>query len=503
MAPRAEGRGATWTALKREFFPQYCGKNSSYRPVQSPPRPRPLRWAVAAALFVGISSGLTGLAQPSQAAASGLDRHPIRALALHPETGTPHFPVKTPAIEQIRQLVQCGRFMYAVGRFSVIEQGHRTYVRHNAFSFRATRPFTLTRWNPDVNGVVNSVAFVRGRCGHAYLGGRFDRIGRRRVANIAEVRTAGTGAVVTAFRHAANGQVETLAGYRRHILVGGYFTRINGSSADPYMASLNWRTGHDDGLLRLHISGNYSYPGAAPNATRIYNQQISHNGKLDLVEGDFTSVGGQRRRQIFMLNLASRPRARVTGWSSPRFDGGSGYPPHGYYYNCTGREPFYIRSAAWSPNDDTIYIATTGYRPWDFRSGYPLKGLCDAAAAFTANDRVASLKWINYDGCYSLYSVAADAHTAYFAGHEIWSQSPDGCKNFRHDPHARPAPGFEGLSPLTGLLKFNPTRSRGIGADDLLLTPAGLWIASDNYQGSQMCGKVDGLSGICFLPYRS
>jgi hypothetical protein len=51
-------------------------------------------------------------------------------------------------------------------------------------------------------------------------------------------------------------------------------------------------------------------------------------------------------------------------------------------------------------------------------------------------------------------------------------------------------------------LTFNPTRSRGIGADDLLLTRAGLWIASDNYQGSQMCGKVNGLSGICFLSYR-
>ncbi len=428
---------------------------------------------------------------------------PVRALALHPLTGTPHFPVKTAAVEQVRQLVQCGRTMYAVGGFSVIEQGRRSYVRHNAFSFSARPPFTLTRWNPDVDGEVNSIAFARGRCGDAYLGGRFDTVGRQRVGNIAEITTSGIGSVAAGFGHFANGQVETLAAYGGHILAGGYFTVINGSSADPYMASLNWRTGADDGLLRLRISGHYSYPGAAPNTTRIYNQQISHNGKLDLVEGDFTSVGGQQRRQIFMLNLGSRPRATVTGWSSPRFDGSSGYPPHGYYYNCTGREPFYIRSAAWSPNDDTIYLASTGYRPWNYPSGYPLKGLCDAAAAFTANQHFASLKWTNYDGCYSLYSVAADAHTAYFAGHEIWSQSPGGCKDFRHDPHAKLAPGFEGLSPVTGRLTFNPTRSRGLGADDLLLTRAGLWIASDNYQGSQMCGRVSGLSGICFLPYRS
>ena len=460
------------------------------------PLGRLLTGALVAALAVSLSSAATGHA--SQRA-----RHHAGVLAAHPLTGTPHFPVKTPTTEQVRQLVQCGAVMYAVGKFSVVEQRRRSYIRHNAFSFRASPPFTLTSWRPDILGEVNSITFAGDDCRHAYIGGRFDAVGRRRAINIAEVGTTGAGALVRAFGHFANGKVETLVSYRRHILAGGYFTEINGSSADRYMASLNPRSGRDDRLLRLHISGHYVYPGAAPNGTRIFNQQISHSGTLDLVEGDFTSVGGRHRRQIFMLNLASRPRATVTRWSSPRFDGGNGYPPHGYYYNCTGREPFYIRAAAWSPDDRTVYVASTGYRPWNYRSGYPLMGLCDMAAAFTAGQHFAYLKWINYDGCYSLYSVAADARTAYFAGHELWSQSPYGCKDFRHDPHAIFAPGFEGLSPRTGRLRFDPTRSRGIGADDLILTRAGLWIASDNFKGSQMCGKVNGLSGICFLPYRS
>jgi hypothetical protein len=437
--------------------------------------------------------------QPAARASGSAGRY----LEPRPLAGTPHFPVKTAVTEQVRQLVQCGGIMYAVGSFSVIEQGKAAYVRRNAFSFAATPPFRLTRWSPGVNGEVDSIAFAPGHCGDAYLGGSFSAVGGTPAHNLAEVSTAGQGSVVTAFGHWASNTVETLVVYQAHVLAGGFFTSINGSWADPYLASLNERTGRDDGLLRLHISGSYSYPGAAPNGTRVYNQQLSHSGKLDLVEGDFTLVGGQRRRQIFMLNLAAKPRAEVTGWSSPRFDGGSGYPPEGYYYNCTGREPFYIRSAAWSPDDDTIYIATTGYRPWDYKSGYPLLGLCDAAAAFTANQHFASLKWVNYTGCYSLYSVAADSHTAYFAGHELWSQSPDGCKTFRVDPRAISAPGFEGLSPVTGKLTFNPTRSRGLGADDLLLTAAGLWIASDNFEGSQMCGKVNNLSGICFLPYRT
>jgi hypothetical protein len=35
----------------------------------------------------------------------------------------------------------------------------------------------------------------------------------------------------------------------------------------------------------------------------------------------------------------------------------------------------------------------------------------------------------------------------------------------------------------------------------MLATSAGLWIASDNLSASQMCGGVQNLSGICFLPH--
>jgi len=35
----------------------------------------------------------------------------------------------------------------------------------------------------------------------------------------------------------------------------------------------------------------------------------------------------------------------------------------------------------------------------------------------------------------------------------------------------------------------------------MLLAGAGLWIASDNLDGSATCGGVTGLAGICFLPY--
>jgi hypothetical protein len=43
-------------------------------------------------------------------------------------------------------------------------------------------------------------------------------------------------------------------------------------------------------------------------------------GSRILVEGDFTSVGGLARQQIFMINV-SGSAATVMGWSSPAWDG--------------------------------------------------------------------------------------------------------------------------------------------------------------------------------------
>jgi hypothetical protein len=377
--------------------------------------------------------------------------------------------------------------MYAVGSFTTVMRYNTRYTRNHVFSFAATAPFKVTSWDPAVNGIVNSIAFNGSDCSDAYIGGAFTSVGRTAAHDIAEISTS-TGAVVTRFARDANGQVETLLGVRGRILAGGDYTSINGSDADPYMTGLNPATGRDDGFLRLHVFGHYQYPNASGNPTRVYNQQLSHSGTLDLVEGDFTSVGGHARQQVFMLHLGTA-LATVTGWD-----------PTILTDHCVGGHPFYAKAAAWSPSDTSVYVATTGYHLSGWKGSFPLTGPCDAALAFPATTTQVSPEWINYTGCYSLFSIAADASTVYVAGHEKYADNPDGCKGAGKG--AVSAPGLGGLSPATGALTFNPTRSRGYGADDMLLTGAGLWIASDNDDGSQMCGRQDGHAGICFLPYR-
>jgi hypothetical protein len=448
----------------------------------------------ASIVLLGLSAAVADAAMP--VAGGGLPA-PGTGVSARPETGTPHFEVSnTTPTEQIRQLVQCGNIMYAVGSFSRIIHRSAVRARHNVFSFHATSPFKLTKWHPKVNGEVNSIAFVAGNCSHAYIGGSFTSVNGTHVKNLAEVSTS-TGAVVEGFAHHASAPVETLLAVRGRLLVGGYYTRINGSTANPYLTGLNPTTGRDDGFVHLNISGHYDFPGVVYNGTKIYNQALSHSGERDLVMGDFTRVGGLRRQQIFMLYLGGS-HARVTGWTSRAFAG-----------HCARDEPFYVRSASWSPGDGRIYLATTGRRAQgQHKDQYPLVGLCDAAVAFPATETTVKPLWINYTGCDSLYSTAADASTAYFGGHERWSMNSYGC-SFQ-GPGSYNAVGMEGLSPFNGALYLNKTnsagyyeRSRGIGADDMLLTSAGLWIASDNFGHSQTCGFVSRLAGLCFLPYPS
>jgi hypothetical protein len=424
-----------------------------------------------------------------------------------PATGTPTL-AATGTTETVRQLVKCGGIMYAVGTFTEIAQNGVTTARSNIFSFRAASPFKVTSWAPDVNGTVNSIAFDGSNCADAYIGGQFTSVNGTTVANLAEISTT-TGNVVPTFgSHTGGGHVDTILAVNGHLLVGGTFTSVNGNKGtDPYYASLNPVTGKDDGFLRLGISGHYVFPKVKTNGTEVYNQQLSHSGTLLLVEGDFTKVGGLGRQQIFMLHVNQTP-AKVTGWSSPEFDGSKGNLPGGFAYQCGDSHPFYVHAAAWSPDDSTIYLADTGVHPWNWDGSFPMVGLCDAAAAFPANQKEVTHDWIAYDGCDSLYSAAADNGAVYVAGHNRWFHNQNACNTM--GPSAIPAPGLAGLAPgaTGGSLILNSSgtaglysRSRGHGADDMLLTSAGLWIASDNFGGKTSCGGVSGYAGICFLPY--
>src|SRR5215471_7622406 len=448
--------------------------------------------ATLAAIAYVLAPAPAAVASP---AASGPAADPAAMTSPHhvspdPAKGTPALVATGKKIQLVRQIAQCGGTMYAVGRFAEISQNGTTYQRSGAFSFGAKAPYKVTSWNPQVNGEVDSIALT-GDCSRAYIGGRFTKVDGHKVNDIAEIKT-GSNTLVTQWGHNSNGEVNTLLLAGGHLLAGGFFTSVNGSS-DRYYVSLNPATGSDDGYLHLGISGHYSYPGVVPNPTMVYNQQLSPDRHYVLAEGDFTSVQGKARQQIFMFRLASS-HGNVTSWNSTEF-----------FQNCVTKHPFYITAAAWAPDQSTIYLADTGLHLLTWNHTFPLTGLCDAAVAFPAKRSMVSHKWANYTGCDSLYSVAASSSAVYVAGHPRWSQNANACNAAgRGSVNDR---GLQGLWPGNGSTIVNGKRTRGrytmarANADDMLLTGAGLWIASSNRFGQTSCGNVGGHAGICFLPY--
>ena len=449
----------------------------------------------------GIRALLTGLGTVLVLGAGGtVTAAAARFTSPAPAAGTP-VPVAG-AAEQIRQVVQCGTTMYGVGAFTEVSQNGSLYHRDDVFSFSASPPFAVTSWTLHVNGTINTIAFSNGDCADAYIGGQFTSVDGTAVKNIAEIST-NTGAVVPGFGHNANAAVETILAVGVHLLVGGRFTDINGSTADPYYAGLSPLTGRNAGFVDLGISGHYQYKGVRKNSTEVYNQQLSPGGTLVLAEGDFTSVGGLPRQQIFMINVTGAAAA-VTAWSSAAWDGSdpTGGGRYDRYWQCSDSQPFYIQSAAWSPDGSTIYLSTAGGQPRKWNGTFPLVGLCDSVSAVSSQqEENPPIHWTNYTGCGSLYAVAASPTTIYVAGDERWADNPDGCGHAGRG--AIKTPGMAGYT-AAGRPLLNSAGTAGLyrrppGWADMDLTAAGLWISGGTGSSATSC-DASRYAGVCFLP---
>ena len=112
------------------------------------------RWLLCGApvaALCALTVSAAGLMPSVAAAQSG-------PVSPHPATDTPAL-APNGTTEQIRQIVACNGVMYAVGSFTQISQGGRTFTRDNIFSFDQNAPHKITPWAPSINGVVNSIAF--------------------------------------------------------------------------------------------------------------------------------------------------------------------------------------------------------------------------------------------------------------------------------------------------------------------------------------------------------
>jgi hypothetical protein len=347
------------------------------------------------------------------------------------------------------------------------------FVRNNAVAFSAVAPYQINGWNPNVNGQVNTVAC--GTDGAILLGGQFSSAGGATNRNLAKV-DATTGASLGFGLH-PGGAVNHMEVVQGHLLVGGNFP--------GYLTSVSPVTGASDGLALPAISGRYVNPDGTTSGTRIHNMAVNSAGTAVVMSGVFTLVGGLPRQQLFVLDISPYSGATVSAWVAPELSA-----------QC--RIPFFARAATWSPDGSRIYTATTGAWPYGTSSYGARTGPCDAVIAFPFTEAPVTHLWINYTGCDSFYSIVADDTTVFAGGHQRWVSNPNGCDYA--GPGAIAQQGLAEFDPATGAWQPGPNRGRGWGADDVLRTPAGLWVASDNAFGTGMCAGRQGHAGICFLP---
>jgi hypothetical protein len=391
-----------------------------------------------------------------------------RTVATAPSARTPHVVDTAGVNNEVMVFAQAGGVIYAGGLIGDVQNAARTvtYPRRNVFAFRISDGAVLG-FAPDVNGTV--WAIVPQGDGTLILGGSFttvNGVSRRGLAKVTPAGTLVTGFSAPAIRSGGVTDAQQVSG--RLLVAGSFGARL---------LALSPATGADLGFVRLGITGTIA-SNAGP--TRVYRFAVNPAGTRLVGIGNFTSVGGQPRRQAVMVNLDGAA-ATVNGWYDPNLD-----------LQCAAStQPAYLRDVDWSPDGATFGFVSAGFVS---KTGDLGKTICDAAALYRP-DRAAPI-WINYTGGDTLHSIALTGPVVYVGGHQRWLDNPYGRDSA--GAGATPRPGIGAIDAASGkATAWNPGRTRGLGAKALYATsnPAGLWVGSD---GRMFNGKVR--DSIAFCP---
>jgi hypothetical protein len=397
----------------------------------------PTLFAIAGCVLLAM--GITGTAGASPVVQTSV-------VSQDPADFTPRVTTGT----AVYQMLQVGQTMFAGGDFTRVQDAARTTTlnRTNLFSFNATTG-ALTSLSVSFDAPVWGLASDGTSL---WVGGEFktvNGVARRGLVKLDPT----TGAVDAAFNAHLTGNVEDLHLVNGRLIAGGKFTKRL-QAVDP-------ATGADTGYLNLGISGTVA---ANAGATDVYRFAVDPAGNHLVAVGNFTAVGAVTRFRAFMVDLGPAS-GTLASW----------------YYTPLNRAcrapkvPAQLRDVDYSPDGSFFVIVASGFIP----STPADQGvtICDAAARFNSNVPNPVLPaWINYTGGDTLLSVAVTTAAVYVQGHNRWVASTGtGCT-----PGCSVRQGIAALNPATGAaLSWNPGKDRGVGGKALLLTPAGLWVASD------------------------
>lgn len=169
--------------------------------------------------------------------------------------------------DQVLSLVYAGGYLYAAGQFSHANGGT---ARNGLAKIPASGNGTVdASWDPNANGIVESVA----RSGtDLIVGGWFTTMNGGTVRNrLAKVPLAGNGTVDATWNPNVGSTVNTVSVSGTDVFVGGAFTTINGATTRHYVAKIpvsgngtvdpTWNPDAGSSVLALAVLGTDVYLG--------------------------------------------------------------------------------------------------------------------------------------------------------------------------------------------------------------------------------------------------
>jgi PKD repeat protein len=358
---------------------------------------------------------------------------------------------------QVNAVVQVGDMIILGGVFSQVrpDDDPTVMTRNNIVAFSATTGVFSTTFVPSTDGEVTSL-LVAPDNKTVWAGGFFNNVNGAAAKSLVRLKVS-DGSRDTGFvPPVMDGRVKDLKLSGGRLWVSGTFANVAGTPGAG-LVTLNPNTGARDSYMGLTISGVHN-----GGVTQVLKFDIAPNGQKLIGIGNFTTVAGQARRQIFMLNI-SGPSAALANWQTNQ-----------YTHICGSGFQSYMRDLDISPDGRFFVVSTTG----GYGSGSTSS--CDTTQRFEVNGVGTGIlpTWVDKTGGDTTYAVAITGTAVYVGGHFRWQNNPFAGSTGSRGAVARE--GIAALDPANGLpLQWNPGRTKGIGVFDMLATPQGLWVASD------------------------
>ncbi len=374
----------------------------------------------------------------------------------------------------VNGIVQLGGKMYAVGTFTTVRQtvDGPDVIRNGIFAFDAATGAIDMGFDPNLGGSANSID-TDGT--YLYIGGDFNSVAgktsHRKVAML-----DATGKVVRKIV-SANAAVNEVVVRGGKIYIGGRFTLVGGVSRVAF-AAINIADGSLDTSTNVVYAGQYN-----GGVTSIVRMDATPDGSKFVTIGNFTTVGGQPRQQVAVIDTPAGAPAAVDSWATSRYDRAVN--------SCANVFDTFTRDVDVDQTGSYFVISTTGA----FAGGAATGTMCDSTQRWQLGSGAGQQPvWVNYTGGDTTYGVAIAGDVVYLGGHFRWSDNP-----FQGDqagPGAAPREGIAAIDAVNGLpLTWNPGRDRGVGAQAIYVTPNGLWVGSDTTRIA-----MEERSRIAFLP---